>query len=113
MYIQGPTCTKNGGGKKLKKIVDEMAAPFGVLHTCTAERETGTERERESERDRQTERERQRDRETETETFCPLSLPLFSSSIQDWGVVMKQVSKRQREREYSKRVSKEEMGCNC
>jgi hypothetical protein len=63
LYIQGPTCTKNGGGKKLKKIVDEMAAPFGVLHTCTAERETGTERARESERDRQTERERQRDRD--------------------------------------------------
>jgi hypothetical protein len=107
LYIQGPTCTKNGGGKKLKKIVDEMAAPFGVLHTCTAERETGTERARE------TDRQSERDRETETETFCPLSLPLFSSSFQDWGVVMKQVSKRQREREYSKRVSKEEIGCNC
>lgn len=26
----GPTCTRNGGGKKLKKIVDEMAAPFGI-----------------------------------------------------------------------------------
>ena len=56
MYIQGPTCTKNGGGKKLKKIVDEMAAPFGVLHTCTAERETGTERERETARQRDRDR---------------------------------------------------------
>ncbi len=26
----GPTCTKNGGGEKLKKIVEEMAAPLGV-----------------------------------------------------------------------------------
>ena len=26
----GPTCNKNGGGKKLKKIVEEMAAPLGV-----------------------------------------------------------------------------------
>jgi NADH:ubiquinone oxidoreductase subunit E len=26
----GPTCTKNGGGKKLKNIVEEMAAPLGV-----------------------------------------------------------------------------------
>jgi hypothetical protein len=26
----GPTCTKNGGGKKLKKMVEEMAAPLGV-----------------------------------------------------------------------------------
>jgi hypothetical protein len=56
LYIQGPTCTKNGGGKKLKKIVDEMAAPFGVLHTCTAEGETGTETERETERERERKR---------------------------------------------------------
>ena len=30
LMLQGPTCTRNGGGKKLKEIVDEMAAPFGV-----------------------------------------------------------------------------------
>ena len=27
---QGPTCSRTGGGKKLKKIVDDMAAPFGI-----------------------------------------------------------------------------------
>jgi hypothetical protein len=26
----GPTCSRTGGGKKLKAIVDEMAAPFGI-----------------------------------------------------------------------------------
>ena len=26
----GPTCTRTGGGKKLKKMFDEMAAPLGV-----------------------------------------------------------------------------------
>ena len=27
---QGPTCSRTGGGKKLKKIVDDMATPFGI-----------------------------------------------------------------------------------
>jgi len=64
VVLQGPTCTKNGGGKKLKKIVDEMAAPFGVLHTA-------------QQRERQGQSERERERERERETFSPLCLPLF------------------------------------
>ena len=34
----GPTCTRNGGGKKLLKIVDEMAAPLGVREIWTGVR---------------------------------------------------------------------------